>query len=120
VPRQQSLGGDNCCHLGQGTPAKAFRPRGQPTALVISETKSATSQLLAQDPVLLAQILDRLLLLVIHPARDRDHHEPERIENTHRSTLSREFKKVGYRHGGQRVRVSGHYGIPVLLGASGS
>jgi hypothetical protein len=45
--------------------------------------------LLTQDFVLLAQILYCLLLLLIDPARDRDQHEPERIENAHPSTVSR-------------------------------
>ena len=113
VPRQQSLGRHNCRHSGQGTPAKPLRFRGQPTALVIRETKSAASELFAQDPVLLAQIVDRLLMLVIHPARDQDDHESERIENAHRSTLSRQFRKVGHLHCFQRVRVSGNYGIEI-------
>ena len=53
-----------------------------------TQTNSASSELLAQDTILLAQIVDCLLLLLIHPARDGDHHEPEGIENAHGSTLS--------------------------------
>jgi len=44
----------------------------QSTALFVSKPESATAKLLAQHLVLLAQILYRLLLLLIHPARNRD------------------------------------------------
>jgi hypothetical protein len=64
--------------------------------LVIGETKSAASELLAQNPVLLPQRVDRLLLLVIHPAGNGDHQEPKRVEDRHRSTLSRDFKNTGH------------------------
>src|SRR5262249_34445351 len=39
-------------------------------------------------PILLAQIVDCLLLLLIHPARDGNQHEPKRVENAHCSTVS--------------------------------
>src|SRR5215467_10932186 len=53
-----------------------------------SVKKSATAELLAQHPILLAQIVDCLLLLLIHPARDGNQHEPKRVENAHCSTVS--------------------------------
>jgi hypothetical protein len=63
---------------------------GEPAALVVCETKSAAPELLTENPVLLTQILNCFLLLLIHPARHADQHEPERIENaTHASTLLR-------------------------------
>jgi hypothetical protein len=61
----------------------------QSTPLFVREPESTTAELLPQDLVLLAQTLDCLLLLLIHPARDRDQQEPERIENAHPSTVSR-------------------------------
>jgi len=68
--------------------AESFGSRREPATLVVRETKSATAELLAQHPILRAQIVDCLLLLLIHPARDGNCHEPERVENAHCSTLS--------------------------------
>jgi hypothetical protein len=42
--------------------------------------------LLTEELALLEQILDCLLLLLIHSARDQDQHGPEPIENAHPST----------------------------------
>src|SRR5262249_39808313 len=74
--------------LRQRASAESFGSRREPATLVIRETKSATAELLAQHPILLAQIVDCLLLLLIHPARDGNQHEPKRVENAHCSTVS--------------------------------
>src|SRR5262249_7287582 len=60
----------------------------EPATLVVRETKSATAELLAQHPILLAQLVDCPLLLLIHPARDGNQHEPKRVENAQCSTVS--------------------------------
>src|SRR5262249_51382480 len=88
VPSQQSPRGDDRCDLRQRASAEPFGSRREPAALVVRETKSATAELLAQHPILLAQIVDCLLLLLIHPARDGNQHEPKRVENAHCSTVS--------------------------------
>jgi hypothetical protein len=88
VPGQQSLRRDDRRDLRQSAPAEPLGSGSEPTALVIRATNSAAAELLAQNPILLTEIVDCLLLLLIHPARDRDQHEPERIENAHRSTVS--------------------------------
>ena len=80
--------GDDRCDLRQRVSADSFCPRRKPATLGIRETKSATAELLAQHPILLAQIVDCLLLLLIHPARDGNQHEPKRVENAHCSTVS--------------------------------
>ena len=67
---------------------RALGSRREPATLVVRETKSATAELLAQHAILLAQIVDCLLLLLIHPARDGNQHEPKRVENAHCSTVS--------------------------------
>lgn len=75
--------------MGQNAPAESLCFGGESTALFVRKPESATTELLAQDLVLLAQVLDCVLLLLIHPARDGDYHEAERIENAHASTVSR-------------------------------
>src|SRR4051794_36065599 len=84
MPRKESLGRDDRCDGHQGTPAESFRFGRQSTALFVGKPEAATTELLTQHLVFLAQILDRLLLLLIHPARNRDQHEPEGIESAHK------------------------------------
>jgi len=88
VPSQQSPRGDDRCDLRQRASAETFGSHRKPATLVVRETKSATAELLAQHPILLAQIVDCLLLLLIHPARDGNQQEPKRVENAHCSTVS--------------------------------
>jgi len=49
--------------------------------LLISESDSPISQLLAQDAILFAQVLDDLQLTLVHPAGNRDEHKPEGIQS---------------------------------------
>src|SRR5262249_24295278 len=88
VPSQQSPRADDRCDLRKRASAEPFGSRREPAALVVRETKSATAELLPQHPILLGQIVDCLLLLLIHPARDGNQHEPERVQNAHGSTVS--------------------------------
>lgn len=108
VPGQESLRGDDRCHRHQSAVAERLCFDGHSTALVVRKPESTTAELLTQDLVLLAEVVDCLLLLLIHPARDRDQHEPERIENGHPSTVSRVTSATTRRsHCFQCVRVSG-------------
>ena len=76
MPSEQSLGRDDRRQLRQDPPAKPFRLYCQTSTLVICESESAISELFAQHPILLAQIIDCLSLLLIHPTGDGDHHKP--------------------------------------------
>ena len=51
------------------------------------------TELLAENPVLLAKVINDLQLVLVHPPGDRDQHEPERIQNSWHlvSSLSRAF-----------------------------
>jgi hypothetical protein len=89
MPGQQCLRRDDRCQLRQSPASKSFRSDCETAALIVRESRSASAELLAQDPVLLTQVLNRLLLLLIHPASHGDEHKPDRIENaTHASTVS--------------------------------
>ena len=119
VPGQESLRRDDRCHRRQSAVAESLCFDSQSTALFVRKPESTTAELLTQDLVLLAQILDCLLLLLIHPARDRDQHEPERIENAHPSTVSRVISATTrHSHCFQRVRVSGHNELLCSFGSA--
>ena len=63
-------------------PPQAFRLDCQSTSLVVVESHSSVSELLAQNPILLAQILECLQLALIHPASQGNYHELDRIKNS--------------------------------------
>jgi hypothetical protein len=62
------------------TPAQQLGFRCQSAALVITEPKPSSAHLLTQNAILLSKIIDDLQLTLIHPAGNRDHQEPERIQ----------------------------------------
>ena len=92
MPGQQRLGRDNRGQLRHCASSQPLRFQSQPTTLVIGETESAASELFAQDPVLLAQIIERLLLPLIHPAATEITTNRNESRTPHRSTLSRNLK----------------------------
>src|SRR5215831_21093091 len=69
VPSQQSPRADDRCDLPKRASAEPFGSRREPAALVVRETKSATAELVAQHPILLAKVVDCLLVLLVYPAR---------------------------------------------------
>src|SRR5450759_4087184 len=77
MPGQQRLGRDNRGHLGQNLPSQSFGLGRQATALVIVEPQPTAIELLAKHPVLLAKVVNDLLLALIHPPGNGDHHKPE-------------------------------------------
>jgi hypothetical protein len=81
VPREERIGRHNRGHLGQKFPAQSLGLGGQPTALIVAESKSLVTELLAKYLVLLTKVVNHLQLVLIHPAGDGDQHEPERIQD---------------------------------------
>jgi len=79
---QQRVRRNKGSEFSQTSPAQAFRLGCQPTPLVVVESQSSVCELLAQNPVLLAQMLDRLQLTLIHPAGQRNQHELDWIKNS--------------------------------------
>jgi hypothetical protein len=77
------------------TSFSSFRPiffalAASPPTLVIAETHSAASDLLSQNPILLHQIMDDMLVMLVHPTGQRDDENGKRVqERTHCRKLSR-------------------------------
>jgi hypothetical protein len=82
MPSQQGLRRDNGGDLGQNLPPQAFGPDGQSPALIVIEAQSPSTELLAQNPVFLAKVVNDLQLALIHPSGNGDHHKPEWVENS--------------------------------------
>ena len=53
---------------------------GQSTALIVIKPKPTWAELLAQNPVLLAQVIDDLVFPLVHPSGHGDQYETKRIQ----------------------------------------
>ena len=71
--------GNEVGNFAQYSTADNFRFRRQPATLIICKQQSPCAQLLSQDSILFAQLLNGMLLLLIHPPGDGDDDEPKWI-----------------------------------------
>src|SRR5262245_47892621 len=67
MPPQQRLGSHDGGDLSEELPADFLRSRCQSSTLVIAETHSAVVDLFAQTPISLDQVMDEMLLMLVHP-----------------------------------------------------
>jgi hypothetical protein len=66
------------------TSFRSFRIFGlgrQSTPLVITEPQPPCTELLAQNPVLFAKVVDRMNVLLVHPTSDGNEEQPEWIKD---------------------------------------
>src|SRR6266567_2465039 len=110
VPVQQSLGSRNGGHLRQQPSSEQFCLCCQAAALVVGEAKAAVAELSPKHAVLFAQVLDSMLLMLIHPARDRYQHKAKRVQRL-RHRFSRLPSRAGVYYGfaTHADPVSGYY-----------
>src|SRR3982750_4395539 len=77
------------------------------------------AELLAQHAVLLAQILDHLHLVLIHPSGHGEEQEPERIQDfEHLPSVGSSRADSNNQRCGQQIELSGHTRSPVEAPAS--
>lgn len=93
MPTQDGVGRDDGADLGERFPAQGLCLRGQPSALIIVEPEPLASELLFQDPVFLAEILDDALLLIREHPRENHAEQLPRLEDVrHASRLQRSLQ----------------------------
>jgi hypothetical protein len=80
VPAEQRLWCHDGCHFGQHLCSEQPGLYCQTAALIIGEAKPSAAKLSTKDSVFLPQILDCVLLLLIHPAGNREEQKAERIQ----------------------------------------
>jgi len=74
--------------LCQQFATKPFRLRGQSTALVVGKSHTPIADLFPKNPILLDQVLDDMLLMLVHPASDRYDNKRKWVQSgVHRRTL---------------------------------
>jgi hypothetical protein len=94
VPGQQGLRCDNRSDFSQSASSESFGLGCEPATLIVGKSKPAPAELFPKYSVFLPQVVDRLLLLLVHPSGNRNEHESERIQNpTHASTVSSDTAK---------------------------
>jgi hypothetical protein len=71
MPAQDRIGRDNRRNLAQDTPAQPLPAPRQTAPLLVSHTQSSATKLRPKSSILFDQIGDDVLLLVIHPTRQR-------------------------------------------------
>jgi hypothetical protein len=104
MPAHQSLWRDNRCHFRE-----QFSPR-QPgfdreaAALIVREAKAPATKLNPNDAIFLPQILDCVLLLLIHPSGNGKEQKTERVQS-----LRHRFKQPNISHPGCPP------GVPITL-----
>jgi hypothetical protein len=67
VPAQDGVGCDDRAQILEHLPAEGLAADRQPATLVVVEEDPLAAELLSEDAVLLAEILDGLLLLLAEP-----------------------------------------------------
>jgi hypothetical protein len=80
VPAQQSLWRHDGRHFRQHFSSEQPGFYCQTPAPIVSKAKPSAAKLSTKDSVFLAQILDGVLLLLIHPTGNRKKQKPERIQ----------------------------------------
>jgi hypothetical protein len=76
-------------HIRQAASAENDAFHSQAAALVVGKAHSSGGVRVAQDPVLLEQVVDDRLLLPVHPARDQQEQEGERArQRVHGGSVS--------------------------------
>ncbi len=77
MPREQSLERDDGGHFCRKPPSQSLGFGGQPTALVVAESKPLVTELFAKDPRLLTKVVNDRQLALVQPAGDSRQEESE-------------------------------------------
>ena len=100
VPTQDRIRGDDARDLRQDPPSELLAAHGESTALGIGQAKRPRAQVLPENPILLPEIRDQIVLVAGHPASEREDEELQRRRHSlrllggldqHRPRLGRFF-----------------------------
>ena len=100
VPTQDRIRGDDARDLRQDPPAEFVTAHSESTTLGVRQAKRPRAQVFSEDPILLPEIVDQIVLVTVHPASEREDEELQRRRhslrllgrlNQHRPSLGRFF-----------------------------
>jgi hypothetical protein len=69
-----------CCDLTKQFPTEFLRFGCEPTALIVAKSHSTRAHLFSKNPILFNQVLDYLLLMLVHPASHGGDEKGELVE----------------------------------------
>ena len=78
VPAENRVRRDDAGDLHHDAPSELLAAHGESTALGIGQAKRPRAQVLPEDPMLLPEIRDQIVLVAVHPASERENEELER------------------------------------------
>ena len=78
VPTQDRVRGDDARDLRQDPPAEFVAAHSESTALGVRQAKRPRAQVFPEDPILLPEIVDQIVLVTVHPASEREDEELQR------------------------------------------
>ena len=108
VPTQDRIRGDDARDLRQDPPAEFVTAHSESTTLGVRQAKRPRAQVFSEDPILLPEIVDQIVLVTVHPASEREDEELQRRRHSlrllgrldqHRPSLGRFFAPYGEDHG---------------------
>ena len=104
VPTQDRIRGDDARDLRQDPPAEFVTAHSESTTLGVRQAKRPRAQVFSEDPILLPEIVDQIVLVTVHPASEREDEELQRRRHSlrllgrldqHRPSLGRFFAPYG-------------------------
>ena len=109
VPTQDRIRGDDARDLRQDPPAEFVTAHSESTTLGVRQAKRPRAQVFSEDPILLPEIVDQIVLVTVHPASEREDEELQRRRHSlrllgrldqHRPSLGRPlFRTIRERAG---------------------
>ena len=75
VPAENRVRRDDAGDLHHDAPSELLAAHGESTALGIGQAKRPRAQVLPEDPILLPEIRDQIVLVAVHPASERENEE---------------------------------------------
>ena len=75
VPAENRVRRDDAGDLHQDAPSELLAAHGESTALGIGPAKRPRAQVLPEDPILLPEIRDQIVLVAVPPASERENEE---------------------------------------------
>ena len=106
VPTQDRIRGDDARDLRQDPPAEFMTAHSESTTLGVRQAKRPRAQVFSEDPILLPEIVDQIVLVTVHPASEREDEELQRRRHSlrllgrldqHRPGLGHFFAPYGIR-----------------------
>ena len=120
VPTQDRIRGDDARDLRQDPPAEFVTAHSESTTLGVRQAKRPRAQVFSEDPILLPEIVDQIVLVTVHPASEREDEELQRRRHSlrllgrldqHRPSLGRFFAPYGHK----TVEQAKHLGLPITV-----